>query len=93
MQNKHQTFFSFFGGPTYGEGGGGPLVGPKAQVFPKKNSDGTPNIVYKIFILQLWFELYIIAWSLVLYNNSAGRLTGILESGYDLDKIFGKMRI
>ena len=23
MQNKHQTFFSFFGGPTYGEGGGG----------------------------------------------------------------------
>ena len=43
MQNKHETFFSFFGGPTYGEGGGGgPLVGPKAQVFPKINFDGTP---------------------------------------------------
>ena len=44
MQNKHQTFFSFFGGPTYGEGGGGPLVGPKAQVFPKIYFDGTPYL-------------------------------------------------
>ena len=43
MQNKHETFFSFFGGPTYGEGGGGPLVGPKAQVFPKNYFDGTPK--------------------------------------------------
>ena len=40
MQNK-QKKISFFGGPTYGEGGGGgPLVGPNAQVFPKTNFEG-----------------------------------------------------
>ena len=43
MQNKHKTCFSFFGGPTYGEGVGGPLVGPNAQLFPKNNFDGSPN--------------------------------------------------
>ena len=43
MQNKHQTFFSFFGGPTYGEGG--PLVGPNAQLFPKMHFEGPPKPV------------------------------------------------
>ena len=39
MQNKHQTFF--FGGPTYGEGGG-PLVWANAKLFPKMHFEGPP---------------------------------------------------
>ena len=35
MQNKHQTFFSFFGGPTYGEGGGARWLGQKPKFFRK----------------------------------------------------------
>ena len=37
-----KLFSSSFGGPTYGEGGGGPPVGPKTQVFLKNYFDGTP---------------------------------------------------
>ena len=43
MQNKHRTFFSFFGGPTYAEGEGGLLVGPNAQLFPKMDFEGPPH--------------------------------------------------
>ena len=36
MQNKHKTFFSFFGGPTYGGGGGGVCwLGQKPKFFRK----------------------------------------------------------
>ena len=33
MQNKHETFFSFFGGPTYGEGEGGSAGWAKSPSF------------------------------------------------------------
>ena len=35
MQNKHQTFFSFFGGLIYGEGGGGCWLGQMPNFFQK----------------------------------------------------------
>ena len=47
MQNKHLTFFSLFGGPTYGKGGG-PLAGPNAKLFPKINFDGPPYLIFWI---------------------------------------------
>ena len=45
MQNRHYTFFSsFFGGPTYGEGGGGSAGKAKCPTFSEKNNfDGPPN--------------------------------------------------
>ena len=52
MQNKHKTFFSFFGGPTYGDGGGGPPVGPNAQLFPKNHFDGPPYLADLSVTLQ-----------------------------------------
>ena len=36
------------GGPTYGEGGGGPLVGPKAQLFPKMRFEGSPYLIANV---------------------------------------------
>ena len=41
MQNKHQTFFSFFGGPTYGEGGGS-ASWAKSPTFSKNAFWGLP---------------------------------------------------
>ena len=80
MQNKHETFFSFFGGPTYGEGGGGPLVGPKAQVFPKNYFDGTPYQKSKIIYVKVTLEA-----QLGLIGGTMGLLTGLsILSGVEI---------
>ena len=42
MQKKHH-FFLVLGVPTYGEGGGGDLVGTKDQIFPMILFEGSPN--------------------------------------------------
>ena len=42
MQNKHQIFFFSFGGPNFGGGGGGNLVGPNSQICPKIRFEGFP---------------------------------------------------
>ena len=52
MQNKHQFFFLVLGVPTLGEGGGGDLVGPNSQFFPKIRFEGSPNHHWSFILLN-----------------------------------------
>ena len=59
MQNKHLTFFLLLAAQLTGRGEG-PLVGPKAQVFPKKYFDGTPKPFHLNDIIQMVLSICLV---------------------------------
>ena len=50
MQKNIKNFFLFWAAQLTGRGGGGPLVGPKAQFFPKMGFEGPPNSFGEIIL-------------------------------------------